>query len=97
MNSQNKFRDWLREAEIKENLIIINIPKSLKDLNKVLKYVNDNTWDSFNKKEWVSTNDVKYVFYDKTIKSYNYTNYEQDFNSEFFKNKNLKFIDFKQI
>ncbi len=79
------------------NLIIVNIPKNLNALKIVLKYVGDDSWDNFNMKEWVSTEAVEYIYYDTTRKDYSYTNYEQDYNSDYFKRKNLIKLDYKEI
>lgn len=78
------------------NLIIVNISKNLNALKTVLKYVGD-SWDNFNKNECISTAAVKYIYYDTTRKDYSYTNYEQDYNSDFFKRKNLIQLDYKEI
>lgn len=78
------------------NLIIVNIPKNLNALKTVLKYVGD-SWDKFDMKEWVLTEAAEYIYYDTTRKDYNYTNYEQDYNSDFFKRKNLIQLDYKEI
>lgn len=97
MVDNNHIKNIYSLLEVKENYIVIDIPKNISDLKKVLKFVKDDSWDKSDIDNWVKTKDVKYIFYDKTRDQYNYTNYEQDYNSDFFKKKNLRILKFDEI
>ena len=81
---------------MKKDLIVINIPKNKESMYKTLLALGDYTWDTSNILVWCKS-DCKYIYYDKTRSSYNYSNYEDDYNSEWFKNKNLTYIDYKDL
>lgn len=81
---------------MKKDLIVINIPKNKESMYKTLLALGDDTWDTFNILVWCKS-DCKYIYFDKTRNCYNYTNYEDDYNSKWFKNKNLTYIDYKDL
>jgi hypothetical protein len=81
---------------MKTQYVVNDIPSDKKSLNKVLKFLGDDTWSEHDKSTWIGSG-ANNIFYDNTVKSYNYTNYEQDGESSFFSERGLELINYTSI
>jgi hypothetical protein len=80
-----------------KKMIITNIPKNKECFLRVLSYVNEtDKWNKYDIEDWIESG-CDYIFFDNIKNEYGYTNYQQDSNSEWFKNKDLEYIDYKYI